>query len=109
MIDITEAIEARQTQLTQLQSEIETLQRAASVVGGGRGYSTPRSVPLLSFLPTRCAADRQSPRHARRMESTVALGASSQDAGRPTEANQGHLAWDKYALLQQIGVIPMST
>jgi len=33
--EITEAIAARQTQITQLQSDIETLQRAASVLGGG--------------------------------------------------------------------------
>ncbi len=33
MSEITKAIEARQTQITQLQSDIETLQRAASLVG----------------------------------------------------------------------------
>ena len=33
MSDITKAIAARQTQITQLQSEIATLQRAASVLG----------------------------------------------------------------------------
>ena len=33
MSEITEAIEAKQTQMTQLQSDIETLQRAASIVG----------------------------------------------------------------------------
>ncbi len=33
MSKITEAIEARQAQITQLQSDIETLQRAASIVG----------------------------------------------------------------------------
>ncbi len=35
MSEITSAIKARQTQITQLQSDIETLQRAASIVGGG--------------------------------------------------------------------------
>ena len=35
MSEITKAIEARQTQIAQLQSEIETLQRAASIMGGG--------------------------------------------------------------------------
>ena len=35
MSEITKAIEARQTQITQLQSEIETLQRAAGIMGGG--------------------------------------------------------------------------
>ena len=33
MSQITQAIAARQTQITQLQSEIETLQRAVSIVG----------------------------------------------------------------------------
>jgi len=33
--EITKAIEARQAQITQLQSDIETLQRAASILGGG--------------------------------------------------------------------------
>ena len=33
MSEITEAIKARQTQITQLQSEIATLQRAARVLG----------------------------------------------------------------------------
>ena len=34
MKEITDAIAARQTQITQLQADIETLQRAASVLGG---------------------------------------------------------------------------
>jgi len=33
--EITNAIKARQTQITQLQRDIETLQRAASIMGGG--------------------------------------------------------------------------
>ena len=33
MKEITEAIEARQAQITQLQGDIETLQRAASIMG----------------------------------------------------------------------------
>ena len=35
MSEITKAITAMQTQITQLQSDIETLQRAASIMGGG--------------------------------------------------------------------------
>ena len=35
MSEITTAIAARQTKITQLQSDIESLQRAASVLGGG--------------------------------------------------------------------------
>ncbi len=34
MSEITEAIEVKQTQITQLQSDIEILQRAAGLVGG---------------------------------------------------------------------------
>ena len=34
MSEITEAIKARQTLIVQLQSDIETLQRAASIMGG---------------------------------------------------------------------------
>ncbi len=34
------------------------------------------------------------------------IGIFRLDGGK---VNEGHLAWDKYALLQQIGVIPMST
>ena len=34
MSEITQAIAARQAQITQIQSDIETLQRAASIVGG---------------------------------------------------------------------------
>ncbi len=35
MSEITNAIKARQTQIAQLQSDIETLQPAASIMGGG--------------------------------------------------------------------------
>ena len=42
MSQISEAIEARQAQITQLQSDIETLQRAASIMGGGE--KTPAKV-----------------------------------------------------------------
>ena len=34
MSEITEAIEARQAQITQLRSDVETLQRAAGIMGG---------------------------------------------------------------------------
>ena len=36
MREITKAVEARQTRIAQLQSEIETLHRAASIVGGSQ-------------------------------------------------------------------------
>ncbi len=37
MSEITNAIKARQTQIAQLQSDIETLQRAAGIMGGRKG------------------------------------------------------------------------
>ena len=48
MGEITEAIEAKQTQITQLQSDIEILQRAAGLVGGrtkapAKGTSPPKA------------------------------------------------------------------
>ena len=50
MSEITKAIEARQTQITKLQSDIETLKRAASIVGGGtkapaKATSQPKAKP----------------------------------------------------------------
>ena len=41
MSEITQAVAAKQTQITQLQSEIETLQRAATIL---RGKRTPAKV-----------------------------------------------------------------
>ena len=46
MSEITEAIEAKQTQITQLQSDIETLQRAASIMGGSADEGSTRRKPL---------------------------------------------------------------
>ena len=50
MSEITRAIEARQTRITQLQSDIETLQRAAGLVGGrtkapAKATSPPKAKP----------------------------------------------------------------
>ena len=42
MSEITQAIEARQAQITELQSDIETLKRAASIVGSGT-KTTPKA------------------------------------------------------------------
>ena len=42
MKEITEAIEARQAQITQLQGDIETLQRAASIMGTKSTTATRR-------------------------------------------------------------------
>ncbi len=43
MSEITTAIAARQTQITQLQSDIETLQRAATVLGGETSTKEPKA------------------------------------------------------------------
>ena len=54
MSEITRAIATRQTQITQLQSEIETLQRAASIVGPpatAAGKPKPKAKPQLKARP----------------------------------------------------------
>ncbi len=63
MSEITKAIEARQAQITQLQSDIETLQRGATVL---QGKSTPAKVTpgqpktTQKRKPTWSAADREA-------------------------------------------------
>ena len=50
--EITKAITARQNQIAQLQSDIETLQRAASIMGGRTGTTTkPTSQPKAKTKP----------------------------------------------------------
>ena len=54
MSEITKAITARQTQITQLQSEIATLQRAASIVGPpatAAAKATPKQKPKAKPQP----------------------------------------------------------
>ncbi len=52
MSEITAAIEARQTQIAQLQSDIETLQRAASIMGGRtRAPAKAASQPKATAKP----------------------------------------------------------
>ena len=54
MSDITKAIAATQTQITQLQSEIETLQRAAGIMGGGKkapAKAAPKPKPKATAKP----------------------------------------------------------
>ena len=49
MSEITDAIKARQTQIVQLQSDIEALQRAAIVLGGETtAKATPARQPTTS-------------------------------------------------------------
>ena len=52
MSEITKAIAARQTRITQLQSEIATLQRAASIVGPpARAAAKPKPKQKASAKP----------------------------------------------------------
>ena len=56
MSEITAAITARQAQIKQLQSDIESLQRAASVLGGGttaraKAVSQPKPKPKTTAKP----------------------------------------------------------
>ncbi|TDI21692.1 MAG: hypothetical protein E2P06_13685 [Acidobacteria bacterium] len=54
MSEITKAIATRQTQITQLQSEIATLQRAASIVGPpakAAAKATPKQKPKAKPQP----------------------------------------------------------
>ena len=69
MSEITKAIEARQTQITQLRSDIEALQRAASIMGPrakatAKTASTtrpqPKTKPKQRKWPTWSAADKKA-------------------------------------------------
>ena len=54
MSEITQAIAARQTQITQLQREIETLQQAAGIMGGGKtapAKTAPTAKPRATATP----------------------------------------------------------
>ncbi len=54
MSEITKAIEARQTQIAQLQSDIEALQRAAGIMGGGKkapAKGAPTAEPRATATP----------------------------------------------------------
>ena len=64
MSDITAAIAARQTQITQLQSEIETLQRAATIMGGGTkapAKAAPKNKPKATATPQPTPKTKQKP------------------------------------------------
>ena len=51
MKEITEAIEAKQAQIAQLKSDIETLERAASIVGRKRTSAKATSQPKAKTKP----------------------------------------------------------
>ena len=60
MSEITAAIKARQTQITELQSDIEILQRAVSIMGGGAdttAKATPARQPTTK--PAKPSAKRK--------------------------------------------------
>ena len=61
MSEITKAITARQTQITQLQNEIETLQRAASIMGGGT-KARAKAKPKQKSKPKAKAKQKPQPK-----------------------------------------------
>ena len=56
MSQLSEAIEARQTQIAQLQSEIGTLQQAASIMGGGEEAPAKATSPPKAPAKPKAAA-----------------------------------------------------
>ena len=72
MSQITQAIAARQTQIAQLQSEIEALQRAASIVGApakAAAKPKPKAKPQPKAKPTPKA--KPAPKQKRRQWSAA--------------------------------------
>ena len=61
MSEITAAIKARQTQITQLQSDIETLQGAASIMGEGTRAKATRQ-PKPKAKPKAKAKQKPQPK-----------------------------------------------
>ena len=70
MSEITTAIAARQVQITQLQSEIGTLERAASVLRGGRS------------APEKATAGQPKPKQKRRKRRAAAKATPAQPKQR---------------------------
>ncbi len=70
MSEITKAIAAKQTQITQIQRDIEALQRAATVL---RGKSTPAKV-----IPSRPKAKRRRRKIAAAAKSSPGLPKTTQ-------------------------------
>ena len=68
MSEITKAITARQTQIAQLQSDIETLQRAASLVGGRT------KAPAKAASQPKAQAQAQGKRHQWSAAEKAAIG-----------------------------------
>ena len=70
MSEITTAIAARRTQITHLQSDIETLERAARVLGGGRS------------TPAKATAGQPKPKRKRRKRRAAAKATPAQPKQR---------------------------
>ena len=90
MSEITKAIEARQTQIIQLQSDIETLQRAASIVGG-------RAAPIAKGQPT-----TKSKRKKRRKKGTAAKATPAQPKTTQKRKRPMWSAADKKAISKRM-------
>jgi len=80
--EITQAIAANQTQITQLQSDIETLKRAAGIVGGGTNTTPkvprqpkPKQQPQRKLKPKQKARSKPTPkRHVWSAAEKAAIG-----------------------------------
>ena len=65
MSEITAAIKARQTQIAQLQSDIETLQRAATIMGGGENTPAKAVRQKVPSQPKTKAQPQPQPKRRR--------------------------------------------
>ncbi len=78
MSEITKAIKARQTQITQLQSDIETLQRAAGLVGSRTKApakaTSPPAKPQPKPKPKPKAKTKKRKRHQWSAAEKAAIG-----------------------------------
>ena len=81
MSEITTAIKARQAQITQLQSDIETLQRAASVMGGGT--TAPAKAVSQTTAKPKPKAKARPQRKPKRRPMTAAQRAAAPASARP--------------------------
>ncbi len=76
MSEITEAIKARQAQITQLQSDIDALQRAATVLGGkttAKATGPPKAKRKIK-RKLRAAAKTTQKRHVWSAAEKAAIG-----------------------------------
>ena len=83
MSEITTAITARQAQIKQLQSDIESLQRAASVLGGG---TTARAKAVSQPKPKRSRKAKAKPKTTAKPKQHVWSAAEKRAIGRRMKA-----------------------